>query len=295
MKFKAVLAGIGLFTLLVITGLSAGEKISLSAHLDKTDIPFEDTVEYKLEIKWIGNITSYAFEVLPLPDLENLKVMGTSSSISSSTENGQETTTRYIKYTLKPTLSGVGTIKPITLQCISMPDSTANNLTTPLLTVNIATPIPVEKKSEMSIYLIIALGIIMIAGFVFVVLRMRKKPEIIPEKTPEELFIDELMRLKQDGLSDRKVFFTRLFRMLNIYIEKKYNLRVANQTAEIIVGKLSETDIPEAEKEKISHWLIKAEKEKFAPFGGEPGEVIRLAAELEKHFGKKDISDNSEA
>ena len=60
-------------------GLNAGENISLSAALDKIDIQFEETVELKLEIKWQGDITSYSFEVIPLPELENLKVLGTSS------------------------------------------------------------------------------------------------------------------------------------------------------------------------------------------------------------------------
>jgi len=58
--------------------LNAGENISLSATLDRSDISFEETVELKLEIKWQGDITSYAFELIPLPELENLKVIGTS-------------------------------------------------------------------------------------------------------------------------------------------------------------------------------------------------------------------------
>ena len=76
---------------LPVLSLNAGENISLSAALDRFDIPFEETVELELEIKWQGDITSYAFELIPLPELENLKVLGTSSAISSGIEEGVET------------------------------------------------------------------------------------------------------------------------------------------------------------------------------------------------------------
>jgi hypothetical protein len=293
MIYRVFLSAIGLMVLL-LSSLSAGERIGLSAHLDKSDIAFEETVELQLEIRWNGNITSYAFEVLPLPELENLKVLGTSSSISSGIENGQETTTRFFKYRLKPTSSGVGTVNPIILQCVSMPDSIPNQLATQLLTVNIAKPIPVEEKSGIPAYLIVFLVIILIAGFTFVVLRMRKKPEAIPNKSPEEIFFEDLTRLKQDGQSDRKIFFTRLYKMLTSYIEKKYGLEVLNQTAENIVAKLENIEMPINDRDKISNWLIKSEKEKYAPFGGEPGDIIRLTAELEKYFEKRDINDKSE-
>jgi len=294
MKYRITLAAIALIILL-IPGLYAGERISLSAHLDKTDIPFEGTAELQLEIRWYGDITSYAFEVLPLPEMENLKVLGTSSSISSEMEDGQEVTTRFFKYRLKPTSSGTGSINPITLQCVSMPDSIPNQLATQLMTINIAKPVPVEEKGEIPVYFIVLLIAVLIAGFIFIVLRMRKKPEQVPDKNPEEIFFEDLVRLKQDGQSDRKIFFTRLYRMLTLFIEKKYGLGIINQTAEIIAAKLDSVEIPINDKEKLIHWLIKSEKEKYAAFGGEPGYIIRLTAELEKYFEKKDIKDKSEA
>ena len=61
-----------LLSLIPAVSLSAGENISLSAGLNKSEIPFEGDVELKLEIKWQGDISSYVFEVLPLPELENL-------------------------------------------------------------------------------------------------------------------------------------------------------------------------------------------------------------------------------
>jgi len=270
--------------LLPALNLNAGENISLSAALDRIDIPFEKTVELKLEIKWQGDITSYAFEVIPLPELENLKVLGTSSAISSGKENGNEITTRTFKYTLKPTGSGIGTIEPITLQSISMPDSIPGLLSTQLMKVNIAKPIPVEKESGVQIYLYLMVAALMIVAVVIVVLKKRNRPDVEPVKSPEEYFSETLAQIKANSQSDRTQFFTKLHSALADYIKLKFSIETSGQNAEKITGQIEKLEISPNEKEKISGWLVRAEKEKYAPFGGEPGDIIRLISELENFF-----------
>ena len=275
-----------IFILLLFPALSlnAGENISLSTALDRIDIQFEETVELKLEIKWQGDITSYAFEVIPLPELENLKVLGTSSAISSGFENDKEITTRTFKYTLKPTGSGVGTINPITLQSVSMPDSIPGQLSTQLMKVNIAKPIPVEKESGVQIYLYLVVAALMIAAVLIVVLKKRNRPNVEPVKSPEEHFIDTLAQIKANSQSDRTLFFTKLHAALVNYIEAKFSIATSGQNAEKIADNIDKLEISINEKEKISGWLIQSEKEKYAPFGGEPGDIIRLISELENFF-----------
>jgi len=264
--------------------LNAGENISLSATLDRSDISFEETVELKLEIKWQGDITSYAFELIPLPELENLKVMGTSSAISSGEEDGTEITTRTFRYSLKPTGSGTGTIEPIVLQCVAMPDSIPGQLSTQLMKVNIAKPIPIKKDSGAPIYLYLMAAFLMIAAVVIVVLKKKKGPDVEPIKSPEENFSDKLALIKANNQSDRKTFFTKLHSALAEYIKLKYSIETSGQTAEVVSGQVEKLEISLNEKEKISVWLIRAEKEKYAPFGGEPGDIIRLISEIENYM-----------
>lgn len=281
-----------LFLLSVPAG--ADEEISLSAGLDKSEIPFEGTVVLDVKIKWQGDISRYAFEVLPLPETENLKVLGTSSAISSFEENNREYTSRTFKYTLQPTGSGTGIIKPIALQCISMPDSIPHELTTQQLHVIIAEPLPEPEEGSLFLYFIIPIAIIA-AAVVIVILKKRTKREVIPVRTAEETFLEELADIRRGNQSDRTQFFTRLHKALTEYIETKYNIMTAGRTAPDILAELEKDDISINEKEKISAWLQRAEKEKYAPFGGEPGDLIRLITELENHFAKNDMSDRSEA
>ncbi|MCP4705611.1 MAG: hypothetical protein GY865_13510, partial [candidate division Zixibacteria bacterium] len=217
-----------------VVSLNAGENISLSASLNRFDIPFEESVELKLEIKWQGDITSYAFELVPLPELENLKVLGTSSAISSGIENDKEITTRTFKYTLKPTGSGIGTIEPIVLDCIAMPDSVPGQLSTQLMKVNIAKPIPIKEDSGVSLFLYLMLAGLMIAAVFIVVLKNKKGSEIEPVKSAEEYFSDSLADIKANNQSDRKLFFTKLNLALTEYVKLKYKIETSGQTSKIV-------------------------------------------------------------
>ncbi|MCP4634023.1 MAG: hypothetical protein GY855_13945, partial [candidate division Zixibacteria bacterium] len=68
---------------------------------------------------------------------------------------------------------------------------------------------------------------------------------------------------------------------LTEYVKLKYKIETSGQTSKIVSDRLEKLEIPISEKEKLSGWLIHSEKEKYAPFGGEPGDIIRLISEIE--------------
>ena len=113
-KIKRIIY-LSLFAAIVFSGVASGSEISLTGSVDKTDIAFEDSVMLTVEIKWLGDIDSYNFQVLPLPEAQNLKVTGTSSSISSKTGETGAITVRTFKYILRPTGHGVAAIEPVVL------------------------------------------------------------------------------------------------------------------------------------------------------------------------------------
>jgi hypothetical protein len=273
----------------------SGKEISLSAGINKTDVAFEDTVGLTVEIKWQGGIQDYLFEILPLPETQNLKIVGTSSAISSGEEEGAEVTTRKFKYTLKPTASGVGMIEPIVLKYISWPDSVPGELSTQSFKVLIARPLPPPDESGSSFVIPVIIAAILIIA-VAVLARFRKrsiKPE--PEKTLEQIFLEELSRARNESSVSRKDFFTRLYKSLTDYIGSKYRIDVAGKTVGVILEELDSSEIPDDRKEKISAWLTLAEKEKFAPGGGLPGDIPRLYTEMDNFFRKIDEANRTEA
>jgi hypothetical protein len=68
------------------------------------------------------------------------------------------------------------------------------------------------------------------------------------------------------------------------YISEKYGIGTVGRTTRDIADDLEKSEIELEHKEKLSAWLILADKEKYAPHAGEPGDIIRLTTEMEKYF-----------
>lgn len=294
---KSILKATRFIIVLVIIAFPVllwGSDMQLSARLDRADIKFEETVDLTVEVKWTGDILDYNFKIFALPQAERMRVLGTTSKISSDLENGVEITTRTYQYTFQPTEAGKGVIYPITLNYIAMPDSVPGELSTPELSVIIAEPVAV-KKTEMGRTLwVFIIGLVFLVGglAVFViVLRRRAKPRE-PIITPSEHLLGELDKIKKESAGDRQAFFTRLHKALLHYIEKQYQLDLLGLTLEAIVSRINALEIAEDDKSRLAKWLKMAEKEKFAPGTGSPGEALRLATEIENFVKNKSFRES---
>jgi len=274
------------FAVILISGAAVGSEISLTGSVDKTDIAFEDSVKLTVEIKWLGDISSYNFQVLPLPEAENLKVTGTSSSISSKTGETGDITVRTFKYVLRPTGSGVATIDPVVLDYLSFPDSTTGQLSTQEFKILVAARIPRGNETNLPLFakILIGLAALVVIGGVVIFVRKYKAVDIEPVKTSEEEFLEGLETARKESQNDRKQFFTRLYKLLMMYLEGKYGLELSGKTAQSIVEQLDSIDLQPIFAEKVGQWLIQADKEKFAPGAGAPGDTLRLATEIDKTF-----------
>ena len=284
-KIKKVIFSL-LILFIITAGNIFGSEISLTGAVDKTDIAFEDSVTMTVEIKWLGDIDSYVFQILPLPDAENLKVTGTSSSISSKTVEGQGITVRTFKYVLRPTGHGTGTIDPVVLDYVALPDSATGQLSTQQFDILIAAPIPRGTETNLPLFakILIFIAAIIIVIIIVYIIRRKKATDIEPVKTAEEEFLEGLESAKKESQNDRKQFFTRLHKLLITFMENKYNLNLSGKTTPLIIEEIVAVEMPELRKEKIGQWLTQADREKFAPGTGSPGDVLRLATEIDKTF-----------
>jgi hypothetical protein len=213
---------------------SQGSKeIGLSANLTKADIDFKESVKLNLIVEWEGTMANYLFEPFPLPETENLIVMGTSSKVSSAHGVEGEITRREFEYTLQPTQGGTGIIQPIVLKYISLPDSIPGELMTQQFKLNIAEP---EIQTPSPVALMAVGGLIIIAMVFF-----RKRPQKPPEKSSEEIFVAELQEIKKLSQSDRKSFFAKLYKLLSDYIYMKFSINTIGKSAKDISLEILET------------------------------------------------------
>lgn len=284
--------------MILINHLAVAGKISLSAGIDRNDIHFKDSLSFSLEIRWEGKVGDFQFELLPLPATQNLKILGSSSAVSSDVINGTDITIRNFRYTLQPTKGGVGIIEPVVLKYISLPDSLPGELSSQQFQIFIREPAPMEKPEGSGLkFLLWAIPALMAASSaaVIIVVRRRKRAQAVPVKSAEELLLESLFSAKKESLSDRKLFFTRLYALLSHYLDLKFGLKTAGRTASEIVGDLASSPMPDTMKEKMAAWLLQAEREKYAPLPGEPGEVLRLVTEMENLFEQILNNDKAEA
>ncbi len=250
-------------------------------------MPFEETAEFQIAVSWNGSPTAYRFPRAVRLQTDKLKVTRFSSKVSSIGTGANEVTTKLFKYTLEPTLSGQGIVEPLAIEFVSWPDSAVGELMTDRVTITIAQPVPQVAKTESGDSLLLwgAIALVVIGGAVGVVLFLRKREPRETAKTPVQLFLEELTALK-DGSSDLKDFQTGLYKNLVSFLNAKYQIDVSGRSTDMIVADLEKTDLSLHAREKISGWLMRAEKEKYSPLVMAPGESLRLESEVRELFEK---------
>jgi len=221
---------------------------------------------------------------MPLPEAENLKVVGTKKSISSSEEGGIEYTTRTYRYTFEPTLTGTGTIRPIEVKFVSWPDSIPGELATQEFKILIAEPVVKEDSKGFPLWLIFLGAAIVIIEGAYLIFKFKRKRPVESVERPEEIFLEGLEEVRKASHGERQQFFTGLYKLLIEYLGGKYQIGSAGKTTVVILRELNEKEIPLDFKEKLADYLARCETEKFAPSQGEPGDIIRLSNEIENLF-----------
>jgi len=273
---------------LLATSLRA-DGISVSQSIDKAEVEFEGVVHLEIELTWQGPQSAYLFPKPLSPEFEGLKIQSFSTSVSSTGRGDSEITSKKLKYTLAPTASGLGTIHPVEISYITRPDSLPGQLFTEAMMVTIAEPKPADLSGENSAFspvIIVAIFVLVAGGLVagLLVIRGRKPQE--PVKSPREKFLEDLAELKATSANDLKRFQTGLFRHMAAYLSAQYDLDLANLSPGEIDEALAQTDMASAQREKITAWLARAERERFSPATVAPGEGIRLEAEIREFFEK---------
>jgi len=282
----------GLAVLAVMLGFAPGvsRAISVSQSIDRTDMRFEDTAEYRVVVSWDGPPTRYRFDKALRLEADKLKVASFSSTVNSAGSGPDEVSSKVVNYRLAPTGSGVGTIEPLAIEYMEWPDTTVGVLLTDAFTVTIAPPAPVSVASENGIAVWIWLVVIILSLSVVAVLVvwLRNSKEAPPVRTPAEAFLDDLAVLKSESGSDLKHFQTGLYKILTVFISVLFRIDVNGRATEVILADLEQADLSREGKDMLSDWLRRAEREKYAPVNAPPGETIRLESEIrsfvEKHF-----------
>lgn len=293
---KFLLAVVLIGSPLVAVSTSVGSAgISVSQTLDRTEVPYESTAVLEVSLSWSGPARQYLFDRPPQLVLERLKVAQISSTVSATGSGPDEVTTKTVRFTLKPTSSGLGKIEPATFGYFHLADSVSGTVSTQALAISIAEPVRVAKRkaavASSRARLMVAAGVVLalIAGaYLFVRARNRRPRPMV--KTAAEQFLDDLGTLRQTAGGDLKRFQTGLYRLLTDLLASQYRLNLTGLSTQEILDMCEHTTMTEIQKHKYAGWLWRAEREKFSPLAQAPGETIRLEAEI-REFIETEMSN----
>lgn len=275
-----------LFTALAMLGFAlSANAITLTQSVNKTEMAFEDSVQFDVTVEWKGPQFAFRFPHPLNPYIDRLKIGRYSSSISSTGQGKEESTTKKFTYVLEPTSGGKGKIDPITIAYVSWPDSIPGELVTELVMIDIADEVIVAKSSGSILWYFIIGGILLLGGGagVFIVRNKTAKSKV-PVKTPVDAAIEELDNTKAESGSDLKKFQTGIYDLLSNFLKSRYNIDVSGNDEAQLGTTLAKTSLSETQKGSIIKWLVQAERDKFRPIEASPGETVRLENDLRKFF-----------
>jgi len=248
---------------------------------------FEGRDTLIISISWPGEVFQYSFGELPIPKLEKLEISGTSSSVSQRTDSLLgNMTVRTFKYYLAATDYGTGVIQPLDITATDRVTQEARQLTTGRLTVEIAKPKPPEEKSTGSTGLIIIV-IVIVGLIVAVIIIMKRSAKKSSDDDTEGVssYVESLDEIKKDTVGDGKRFYSRIYRLVTVYLEKEKGLAVAGKTGDEILRMASELE-NEIERNRITGWLQKALEIKYRPEAPTPADIEDTYNSLKTYFAK---------
>lgn len=280
-----------LITFLSLSAISASilaSGISVSQTLSRSEIAFEDSVLFEIELSWDGSQAAYQFPNPLRPIIDRMTVRGFSSSVASAGKDASEKTTKTYRYVLLPKTSGVGRIAPITISYIAWPDSLPGEMTTEEMTVTIAQPLPPEEPFDYTLIWWLGGAVLLAAVSLVVVIirRSRNQQPSEPVRTVVEQFLDDLSQVKQEAGADHKRFQTGLHKILAGFLSQQYGLKPEGLAEEELKEQLLAVGLTDQAGAKIATWFTQAARDKFSPVSVGPGETIRLEAEIRLLFEK---------
>lgn len=268
------------------TTAAAGD-LQLSSEISRTAIAFEDKNTLIVRLTWAGEPFLYTLDDFPLPTLEKLEILGSSTSVSSnvdSTVEAGEITTRTFRYILQPVDYGTGVINPLNVKAKNRLTEEVVELQTGRLTMEIAAPVARPKDKESSnvvLFIVIAAVLVIGGGGAYVFLRKKGRPsDEIPE---DRIYVDKLDSIKKETVADSKLFYSRIYRLLLLYLENEKGLNLSGKTGDEVLEAVNELG-DDAERASLIKWLTTAQKVKYQPAAPSAGDVDGMYTTLAQFF-----------
>jgi len=252
--------------------------IELKTYLKESSVPLNRSVEFYVELSWIGDMSRYQIIQIPQPVLTNLVMEGSGSANRlEELGEGRYRSTKSISYKLTPLAIGMAYIDGLEIRYRDQKTGEVNALYSQRMSVQITDALPEESGNGFqAIIYVLLLGVFFISVLYFLMLffkrRKQAKSTVEPEIPLAERYLKKLSHEvdpKGTNLSEMTVKLSRIFRE---YLANEYNITTREASTKEIVNHLKAAGVNEAELQRVKELFEKLDVVKFAGGAVDPAE-----------------------
>ena len=268
--------------------------VSLSAFVESKKVPLNRTLEFTVQISWMGDLDLIEINELEEPVLANFEIVGTSSANRVSGISGGKKAVKEISYRLQPTTLGMGYIESVVLSYKELKTGKTRHLRTQRIGAEAVSPVP-DRGERGKLWLWIVLGFVGIFGFSVFFFYVKKRSRIDDgeeeiERIIEEAYLEELRETVDLKSADRREAFTILSKLFRRYLSEKYDISALEATTEELLKKIEQEGLDESLIRRCETLFSKADVVKFSGREAEQSEIeeayTTVETILESHLAK---------
>ncbi|GEM_PF-1191121 len=271
--------------------------VEISGELSTDSLPQNDTLEYTVQLRIIGNPDDYAIADPGNPPVANLKLIGTSQS--NRTEGSAENVVLIKEYRYKyvPVTIGMAYVNPHRVQYIYTPNGKSRTLSTTRLEVEVTEAVlPKEKMGLTPIIVIVAVVLLVAAAIIVFIMHSRKQaePEEAVEVPPEEKARQALKELNKTASDDPEKLINGLAKLMSEYILERYGITLKAQSEDELISALEGKGLAGATLNNLRNALKVCNQVRFAAHSASRADVetVELGFESLLNYGKKENTED---
>ncbi|MFC1556360.1 hypothetical protein ACFL5L_00070 [candidate division KSB1 bacterium] len=249
---------------------TASGSISVSAAIDKTEVPRNQQVVLTVVLFWEGRADRYRISDFQNPALTNFELAGSASSSRSEVKEGSVFTYKDYIFNLSPAELGMAYIDGITISYTDNISAVSGQLTTRRLGVKVTAP---EYPADYS-WIGKTLGVLLIfgalAGAVLIVRKKRARKETgepAPQRSPEEIYLEQLKELKTGKYNTYGTQLDEVVGLFKNYLIDRFEISPSQRSDQAIKEKISQAGVGEAFTQKTLQLFDRAEELRFSGTG----------------------------
>ncbi len=272
-------------------------QIELKTYVESSRVPLNRPVIFHVELSWIGDMSRYDIEPIPLPVLTNLTMEGSGSAyrLDPLKENSYRSVKSFT-YQFRPLSLGMAYIDGLTIKYTDSQTGKTDALYSQRMMIEIVDPLP-ENSSGVTrslIYLAL-LTIFSLTIFYFVIRyiqkrRAKKKLPVLPRVSPAAEYLKQLSQEIDPKGTNLNEMTNRLLKLFREFLQKEFSLSPGAAAGKEVCNYLAEKGLTDETLQPIRKMFEEAE---VVIFGGreiQPDDFSRFYTIVENFLeNRKDV------